>query len=478
MVFTVPGGETGLDGPLSRFGLWSLRKDPRCQQSDRNDQPGFHVSTHPILPPGRPARNWGFGPILFRGLPHSGAPDRPLKFPHQMTQEPWSSPLTGGGSVRLSVGVIARNEEEAIGPMLESIFRQSIFEELAKRQRLCEIVCIANGCSDRTAEVAREVFERQLREHPLRKTFRCRVEVFARPGKIHSWNQFVHRLSAREAEYLCLADGDIVLHHPGTLQSMVQTLELNDDASVSTDEPLKDIAFKKKKTLRERISLATSRMTQGAAAQLTGQLYCIRSSVARYVYLPRDLIACEDGFIKSLVCTDFLTRSEVPSRVVRASDASHVFQAYMGLLEIVRNQKRQMIGQTIVHLLVDGHLSLLKPQEKLNLAETLRDKDEFDPNWLRALAHAHMERTRHFWEIFPDALSFRFARLEGIKGLRKLVHLPAAVLGFLITVLSCWLAHRFLSRGFQSYWPDTRSPRLQEFKSEEGTKDVCELTTQ
>jgi glycosyltransferase involved in cell wall biosynthesis len=394
-----------------------------------------------------------------------------------MTEQPWSSPVEGNGSIRLSIGVIARNEEEAIGPMLESIFRQSLFAELDRRHCLCEIVCVANGCTDRTVEVAQNLFERQLREHPFRHTFRCRVEALPRPGKIHSWNQFVHRLSVREAEYLFLADGDIVVHNPATLQGMFEALESNTAVSVSTDEPLKDIAFKKKKTLRERISLATSRMTQSRPAQLSGQLYCIRAAVARNIYLPRDLVACEDGFIKALVCTFFLTRPEVASRVVRAPGASHIFQAYIGLLEIVRNQKRQMIGQTIVHILVDGHLTTLRIEEKLNMAETLRDKDRFDPNWLRELTRAHMERTRHFWEIFPDALSFRFSRLDGIKGLRKLIHLPAAILGFLITVLSCWLAYRFLKQGFQSYWPDTRSPRLQEFKSEEG-KSVCEMTTQ
>ena len=389
-----------------------------------------------------------------------------------------SNPPEGTGLIRLSIGIIVRNEQDAIGPMLESLFRQTLFEELAKRGWVAEITCVANGCTDRTMDIAEEIFQEQSTEHQFASAFRCRVVPLARPGKLHAWNQYVHRLSERAAECLILCDGDIVLHHPGTLWNMYSALQSNKTASVATDEPLKDISFKNKKTWRERTSLATSRMTQRLSAQLSGQLYCIRAAVARNIYLPRDLMACEDGFIKTLVCTFFLTRPEVPSRVVRTQHASHVFQAYVGLLEILRNQKRQMIGQTIVHVLVDKYLPTLRLEERLNLAETLHDKDRFDPDWLRLLIRAHMQETKHFWRLFPDALSFRWARLDGIKGLSKLVYLPAGMLGLVISVLSCWLAYRFLKDGFETYWPDTKSPRLQEFKPAEPAKDVCEATTQ
>jgi glycosyltransferase involved in cell wall biosynthesis len=389
-----------------------------------------------------------------------------------------SNPSEETGLIRLSIGIIARNEQDAIGPMLESLFRQTLFEELARRRWKCEIICVANGCTDRTVDIAQEIFQEQSTEHQFTGAFRCQVVPLARPGKLHAWNQYVHRLSARSAECLILADGDIILHHPATLWNMYNLLQKNKTASVATDEPLKDICFKKKKTLRERISLATSRMTQRLSAQLSGQLYCVRAAIARNIYLPRDLMACEDGFIKALVCTFFLTRPEVSGRVARAQDASHVFQAYIGLLEILRNQKRQMIGQTIVHILIDKYLPTLRLEDRLSLAETLHDKDRFDPDWLRFLIRTHMQDTKHFWQLFPDALSFRWARLEGIKGARKLVHLPAGLLGLVISILSCWLAYRFLKDGFETYWPDTTSPRLQEFKPTAPAKDVCEVTTQ
>src|SRR3954452_17511930 len=134
---------------------------------------------------------------------------------------------------------------------------------------------------------------------------------------------------------------------------MLIALEQNARASVSVDRPCKDIQFKSNKSLRERLSLATSQATLSAEAQLCGQLYCIRAEVARKIYLPKDLAACEDGFIKALVCTDSLTRPLAPERIQVAEGAAHTFEAYTSFPVILRNQRRQIMGQTIVHILVD-----------------------------------------------------------------------------------------------------------------------------
>jgi hypothetical protein len=394
-----------------------------------------------------------------------------------MTHEPWIAPGEPKGTVRLSVGIIVRNEQQTIGRMLASLFGQSLFQHLAKGYGVCEIICVANGCTDRTAEVAQEIFAEQTRSHPFRGTFRCRVEVLPRPGKLQAWNEYVHSLSAREAEYLFLADGDIVIHRPDTLWNMFLAVEQCPAATAVTDEPLKDIVFKSRKTWSEKLSLAASRMTRSQPAQLTGQLYGIRSEVARNMYLPRDLTACEDGLIKTLACTCFLTRPATSGRIVKAPNASHIFEPYMGLMEVLRNQKRQMIGQTIVHILVDQYLPGLRLEERLNLAETLQDKDRFDPDWLKKLVRTHLQGIRHFWQLFPGALSFRLARLGGIPGFRKVGHLPAALLGLAIAALSCWLSYRFLKKGVQAYWPDTHRRAVQGSAPVAAVKAACEVTT-
>jgi glycosyltransferase involved in cell wall biosynthesis len=368
-----------------------------------------------------------------------------------------SSDLSQGTSRFAALGIIACNEEEAICPALESVFAQSIFSELKARNFLLEITIIANGCTDRTVPIATEFLDCQRQQHPERDAFCSQLLDVTLRSKLNAWNLFTHRYSAREAEFLIFMDADILLHHPGTLWNLIASLENNEKASVSTDQPIKDIAFKTKKSLRERISLGTSRMTQTSEAQMTGQLYCIRAAVARNIFLPRDLPACEDGFIKSLVCTYFLTRDLCTERVIQASGASHIFEAYTSLSDILKNQKRQMIGQTAVHVLVDDYLRDLPLEDKLNLAETLQKLDEQQPGWLKALIVAHLGKVKYFWRLFPNLLTFRFKRLSRLSLAKRLLHLPAALLGFFITLFSCWSAWRMMRRGALNYWPEKKT---------------------
>jgi hypothetical protein len=123
-----------------------------------------------------------------------------------------------------------------------------------------------------------------------------------------------------------------------------------------------------------------------------------------------------------------------------------------------------MIGQTVVHILVDNFLKNLAIEQKLNLAETLQGLEKTDPGWLKRLIAEHMARVKHFWRLFPRILTYRFERLAKLRGLKRLVHLPAATAGFLVTMIACWQAWRFLKRGSTDYWPDTKSPNLVKLK--------------
>jgi glycosyltransferase involved in cell wall biosynthesis len=375
----------------------------------------------------------------------------------------------------IAIGIIAWNEEAAIAAMLESLFAQTLFAELSAQNMRCEILCVVNGSTDRTAAVARQIFEKHEREHPCKHTFAARVVEVEKRGKINAWNLFVHELSSREAQFLILADADIILNEPQTLWNMYRELENNSTALVSTDSPIKDIALKPRRTLMERVSLAASRMTQSAAAQLTGQLYCIKANVARNIYLPADLAACEDGFIKALACTYFLTHEVRPKHIVVAPKASHIFEAYVSLRDILNNQKRQMIGQTIVHLLVDRELKQLPLEQKLNLAETLREREAADPNWLKLLIAEHMRRTRHSWQLFPNLLSSRFKRLKGLRGTQRITHLPVALAGLAVSLLASYRAHRALRAGYVNYWPDTQSQKLKNFQTRIETNNKHEF---
>jgi glycosyltransferase involved in cell wall biosynthesis len=357
------------------------------------------------------------------------------------------------GATYVSIGIFAWNEERAIAATLESLFRQTLFENLSQRDRQCEVVCVTNGCTDRTAVIARSVFAQQRREHPFAHSFVTRVVEIARRGKVNAWNRFVHDLSAPKATYLVMLDADILIHRRETLWNLLAALENDPNAIVAVDRPCKDISFKLRRSWRDWFALTASQITLSSSAQLCAQLYCVRAQSARDIYLPKDLAACEDGFIKSLVCTDNLSHEVLPERITVAKDAEHIFEAYTLPSAILKNQKRQVIGQTIVHLLVDGYCRDLPLAARQRLAETLRAKDDSDPDWLKRLIGEHLRRTRWFWQLYPGLLSYRFQRLRQLGPLKRLMCLPAACASTGATLVASFLAYRTLKSGSIAYWP-------------------------
>lgn len=354
--------------------------------------------------------------------------------------------------IALSIGILAWNEETSIGPMLESLFAQSLFRRLAARGLRCEIICLANGCTDRTVPIARDIFERMEHEHPDRAGLTAWVADIAQPGRNNAWNRFVHHLSAREAGFLCIMDADIVFNQPDTLALVLAELENNPHLGGASDWPVKNISLKARPSLRERLSLATSEMTGHIAGRLNGMLYCLRTEVARNLYLPRDLVANDDGFFKAAICSDFFRDRLDPTRVISVRAATHLYEPYLALRDVIKNQQRQMIGQTTVHVIV-GYLRRQSYPQRTHLAHTLRELEDRDPDWLKRLIEAHLARHPHFWQLFPDLLSFRWRRLGQFRGFKRVTHFPAAAAGFCLTLVASWRAARFLRRGVSTYWP-------------------------
>jgi glycosyltransferase involved in cell wall biosynthesis len=77
--------------------------------------------------------------------------------------------------VALSIGIMACNEEGSISSLLAALFRQSVFGGIAERGAECEIIVVANACTDRTAAVARALFARTKREHAWSAAWRAVV---------------------------------------------------------------------------------------------------------------------------------------------------------------------------------------------------------------------------------------------------------------------------------------------------------------
>ena len=356
--------------------------------------------------------------------------------------------------ITLSIGIMAWNEEECIASTLASLFEQSVFALLAARNEGCEIICLANGCTDGTVNVARGYFDRMQGEHPDRRGLSARVEEIAEPGRNNAWNRFVHEYSAREARYICLMDADIIFDQPNTLELVLGELEHNQHLGGASDCPRKSVAGKAHLSVRERLSLAASDMTETIEGRLNGMLYCLRAAIARNLYLPRDLGAPDDGFFKAAICSDFFRAPSDNTKVVSVPGATHLYVPYLAIGDVLNNQKRQMIGQTTVYVLVT-YIKALPEPERASLGATLRKNEMRDPDWLKKLIDAHVARPRVFWRLFPGILTLRWRRLWNMRGSRRLTHFPAAAAGFVVTLFACWQALRFLRRGVSNYWPKT-----------------------
>lgn len=356
--------------------------------------------------------------------------------------------------ITLSIGIMAWNEEASIGPMLASLFGQTIFAHLEARGERVEVVCLANGCTDGTVAVAGKIFTTMEREHPARLGLSARVEDITQPGRNNAWNRFVHEFTARGTRFICLMDADIAFDRPDTLQLVLTELESNPRLGGASDTPVKAVADRNRPTLRERLSLATSEMTGTIEGRLNGMLYCLRTDIARNLYLPLDVLVNDDGFFKEAICTNFFRAPSDPSKVVSVRAATHLYEPYLALRDVVNNQKRQMIGQATVHVMVE-YLLTLPERDRAQLAATLRRLDASDPDWLKKKINAHVARTGFFWRLFPGILGFRWRRLGRLRGWKRVTHFPAAAAGFGVTLVACWQAARFLRRGATNYWPKT-----------------------
>ncbi len=355
----------------------------------------------------------------------------------------------------VTVGVLAWNESEVIGSTLRSLLEQSLVRELAGSAHRLEVVVVPNGCSDHTAEVAAEALSAGAAALPADR-FVWRVHTLAEPGKANAWNQFVHRFSDPAADYVFLMDADIRFTHPDTLKNMLLVLEQTPHAGIATDLPQKHVLFKTHKTIFDRISLAIGQMTQAAPAQLTGQLYGARGPLLRRIHMPAGLIA-EDGFVKHMVCTNLFTQPADNLRIVRAPNASHVFESYTRIVDIFNNQRRQQIAHAIYSYLRD----YIRPRVgERDAGQIIAEDNLRDPDWFRALIGERVKQGGA-WVMYPGAFAVRFKRLRNLSPLRALLKLPVAMAAFLMDVVILVAANRRLKNGhLAGVWKDTKSYAL------------------
>lgn len=348
------------------------------------------------------------------------------------------------GEIIISMGIVAHNESRLIGKMLSSLFEQSLLNQAIPQLQI-ELIVMPNGCTDDTAEVARR--ELTLSVDPsVHKNLSWDVKEIAKAGKSNAWNLFVHEFSNQTAEYLFLMDSDIQLLDQNALYSMLKTFEQS-QAWVVVDRPIKDVVLKTDKTLREHLSAAVSGLSGGQAiegepAWICGQLYCAEARVLRQICLPTALPA-QDGFLYTMIVTNGLQSERNPNRVILASSASHLFEAYTSIKRLLKHERWLIVASAVNELLFSNLEGAGMVGSKAG-TYIMRNNRE-DPQWLSNLIQITAANQR--WLIPRFILIRRFVSLADKPWYKAIVLLPLSLAAFLADLYLAIQANQDLHRG-------------------------------
>ncbi|HEY9611936.1 glycosyltransferase family 2 protein [Allocoleopsis sp.] len=352
----------------------------------------------------------------------------------------------------ISIGILAYNESAVISTTLNSLLQQSLFSE-PNPDMVIEIVVVPNGCKDDTAAISRATLA-ELIKPSLHTNVNWRVCEVEQAGLANAWNLYIHEFSDPQADYLFVMSADIQLLDPQTLRSMVQILETRPEAWVSVDKRIKDVSLKEKKSLMEQLStlvsgLSGSKAVEGSAAWISGQLSCTRAKVLRRIWMPTTL-PTDDAFLYTMIVTDFLKAPEEPNRVILASSASHVFEAYTDMNRLLRHEKWLIFGQAVNELLYADLLENSKEQQDITLL--IKQRNERDPFWLNKLVQTAINE-KGGWLIPNFILIRRFQSLFYKPIYKAILLFPLAFAAFILDAILAFQVNLELhSKGGVGYW--------------------------
>jgi len=373
-------------------------------------------------------------------------------------------------SVRVSIGILAYNEESSIAGTIESILEQSIVTDPPAGWQV-EIVCVPNGCTDRTAEVAEKalagITDRSEHSHVTAKVVSLPI-----PSKENAWNSFVHELSARAATHLVFMDGDVRLLHPDTLKNLVGALCDNPLAHVAGAETVKHISNRASQNVFERVSMMATRLRRSSnlergIAGFAGCLYATPASSSRRFVLP-SIMRGEDCFLRAIWSTDFFTvpvNTEDRRRVIAAPDATVLFEAYTSPRMVLKNLKRRAVEITINSMIYDRLWA--ESTNERDAGALLLEWQRGDPDWDKKLLEAKIaERGRWVipggpflrW-IAPSGGLWRwFHRMKGMSLGKQAACLPVAMIGTVLQYYAYTAANRAIRSGaLEGLWFTTET---------------------
>jgi len=345
--------------------------------------------------------------------------------------------------MKISIGMLAYNEEKVIANTINQVLDQDIFIQLNFD---VQFVVVANGCADKTVEIAQEVINHSKRNN-------LSVVNIEQAGKSNAWNSYIHDIAWQDADYVLLIDADIELIGTDGLSKLVQQLNATPKAVVSIDTPKKDVEKKNNKNPLEKFSLLLSKANKKNHNAITGQLYCIRGAIVREIFLPFGL-PVEDGFLSAMVHTENFTSNQVgEGKLTLEKSVAHYFHALTKPSELIKHEKRLMIGSTINSMVYD-YLWKKVRGTKQHAGILIRDLNKADPMWLVSLIEDYKDK-RGFWFV-PKKSFFKYLRLwrkSPITGYKQILKFSVAVcITFVHAYLVINVNFYFKTKNGVGYW--------------------------
>lgn len=354
--------------------------------------------------------------------------------------------------MKISIAIFAWNEEHQISDTIVSLSHQSVFSSRHEcfPEIAWDIFVVANGCTDKTASVAKESLNRQFGSI---EPNRIKVDVLeiTEAGKSNAWNRVVHEFSSDDTDMFVMMDSDIIFDQRHTVFNCIKLLIDDSSCWVAIDKPLKCFSKKKRLSLMDRFSLRHSNEVLERDVAISGHFYCARSQILRSIWMPKGL-PVEDGFLKGMIVTNCFRAEGELSRIKRAKEASHYYEGISGIRELFRHEVRLAVGTAINCYLLWDFLKFATDPAGPGGGYVIKSWLERDPDRFRQYI-VNTIYCRGFW-VLPRGMIFRrIAPLLSSPSFSSAKKLPFSLLAFSFDLLVLASANKKLkSGGAIGYW--------------------------
>ncbi len=340
----------------------------------------------------------------------------------------------------IEICVLAKDEEQSIARTMTSILAQTVFQ--SEHQIILHLV--ANGCTDQTVTVAREILDTWERS-PLHH---YKIHDLSQPGKSRAWNHFVHTALSVHADYVIFTDGDIEFGvRANNIEVAVHALQEDQSLVICAGRPEKRVLSR---SIGSRLFGRLSQIISGSkdtSTAIAGSFFAARASDLKPLWLPVPL-PVEDGFLHAMVQTNGFTRQGSTSPVKQIPSIIHYYEAEASLSAYFAHERRIIVGSVINSWI---YTLLWEVGRHGHVGPFIRDQNANAPDWVEDLIRGHVTGRR--W-VIPT--SFIFWRLKGYRDAsmaRRIFRFPFILAATIVSIIPCVLANQALRRrGASTIW--------------------------